>query len=190
MRRRIKLYEMFSIKPFYQYEEEETVDPNKYVIYSFSTDKHLYDVVFEKFGDGWQAEHKIGNPFTYNKYRLTNDNALRITSTVIHITQQFIQNKNPNFLIILYAATSGEVEDPTIANPDAEKTDGLPNKMSKRARLQTNYLKQIEGYSPKYYYRADVSNGKLQTCCLFYRNGYDISEIENDILTKYKFKFI
>jgi hypothetical protein len=179
--RYIKLFELFSIKASYPYEEVEAQDSNKYVIYSFKTDKYIYDVIFEKFKDGWQAEHKIGNPYTYAKLKLTSDNVFKITSTVMHITQKFLEEKTPNYLVILYVGTPDETEDPN--NKDITK-----EKINKRARLQSNYLKKIEGYTPKYYFRINPhqgtnNRGNVETCCIFYRNGYDITDIEKEILS-------
>jgi len=179
----LKIFELFSIKPAYSYTEEETVDENKYVIFSFKTDKYLYDVIFEKWFDGWSAEHKIGNPFTYSKLKLTYDNVFKITSTVMCITKEFIDRNKPNFLIINYVGTPGE----SLVNIEGEKTKKDINKINKRARLQRNYLRQIDGYTPKYYYRANPENGTLSTCCLFYKNGYNITDMEKRIYNEYKF---
>ena len=161
----IKLLELFSIKDCYPYKNIPTVNPS-YVIYNFSTDNYIYDVEFERLKDGWSAEHKIGNPFIIKKHKLTYDNVYRVTSTVIYITQEFIKKENPNFLIMNYVGTPTEMEETSI------------NKMNKRSRLQNNYLKQIDGYTPKYYYRSHPETGMLQTACLFYKNSYDFIKIE------------
>lgn len=174
MKRYIKLYELFSIKAKYPYEKLDSTEEDE-IIYTFNTGNYIYDVIFTKHKDGWEAEHKIGNPFTYARLKLTNDNVYGITSTVIHITKEFITDYNPNYLLILYIGT-----------PDEDSKDydeSKIKKINKRARLQSNYLKQIEGYTAKYYYRinnhsSSKTRGNIETLCVFYKNGYDLTNAE------------
>lgn len=158
----IKIFELFELKPYYNYKLIPSVNPS-FVVYSFDTDNYTYVVEFERVLDGWSGLHEIGNPFIINRYKLTNDNALKVTSTVICILKDFISNNDPNFIYFNYIPTDNE---------DANSF----NKMNKRSILQSHYLKQIKGYNSVYFHGSD-NRGKLRTLCLFYKDGYNIDNI-------------
>ena len=162
--------ELFDSEP---YQLELVEQSNEYWKYSFKTEKYEYIVEF-KYGElGWDAQHSQSNysGFLSAHYELTYDNVLKVTQTVITALKDFLDKKKPETVVLEYIPTKDDRSKKVVNN----KYMDIPyNPMNKRSRLQQSYLKNLDGYKIKYYYRESGSY-LIKTIGLVYRNDIDIA---------------
>jgi hypothetical protein len=161
--------ELFDSEP---YKLELVEQSNKYWKYTFKTNKYEYIVEF-KYGElGWDAQHSTTSGFFSSPhYHLAYDNVLKVTQTVITTLKDFLDKKKPETVVLEYIPTKDDRSKKVVNN----KYMDIPyNPMNKRSRLQQSYLKNLDGYKIKYYYRVTGSY-LIKTIGLVYRNDIDIA---------------
>ena len=172
------------------YDFELVKSADKYWKYLFKTDKHEYMVEF-KYGEfGWEACHSTlrGYSSVYQHFYLAYDNTLKVTKTIITVLQDFLDKKDPKSVFIAYIPTIDDKSKKS-AELGGKYVDVAYNTMNKRARLQSFYLKNLQNYKIKYYYK--ISNSYLvKTIGFIYRNDVDPKYFTDKIVGEFRFEEI
>ncbi len=136
--------------------------------YEFTTDELTYIVDFipsfiKQYKSCWSRQYDLKTNREI-EFHQSNKNPYNILSTVTEITENFLKEKNVEVLIITH----------TLMNSEECPID----KLNKRARVNYQYLKSIDGYQIRYFNQELFSgNGSVSTNCIMFKPGIDINPI-------------
>ncbi len=172
-----RINELFDSQP---YKLELIKQESKYWLYSFKSDNNEYIVEFKCGEFGWEAQHstKSGYSIAYQHFHLAYDsNTLKVTKTIIAALEDFLEKNKPESVFIGYIPAKEDIAKKVINNIYVPVKY---NPMNKRARLQFNYLKQIEGYKCQYFYKISGAYF-IKTLGFIYRQDINPIDFEEKI---------
>lgn len=134
--------------------------------YTTIVDDIEYKVSFDKafidyYNSCWTREYDIKNKDI--GFSQVNKNPLKIVNAITNVTKDFLKEKSVEVLIIQHVNMKGE-----------NNIKGI----NKRAKINSYYLKQLDGYNVQYLDMiSSYSNNSVSTMCLLYKHGIDINPI-------------
>ena len=161
----LKLFEEFFIPNI-----TKTVH-NKNITYNFNFYDLIIYVEFERLADKTiflRDYYTLDEEFEKN-FDEININAFQLINIVTHITKEFIEEYNPNCIIIGHLNTENEY--------DLEL-----GAMNIRSKLNKRFLSKITNYKLDYYSNTHDKKRSSSTICYLHKPNFDISDFIDDKL--------
>lgn len=137
--------------------------------YEFTTDELTYRVDFipsfiKEYKSCWSRQYDLKTNREIG-FHQSNKNPYNILSTVTEITENFLEEKNVEVLIIMHALMENEV--------------CSIDKLNKRAKINYQYLKSIDGYQFRYFNLPFFKGWEksVSTNCIMFKPEVDINPI-------------